>query len=90
MRIIIEARRVDTYLQVSIPRQSGGFRLSAAQSGWSGSLTRPRKLGAPSRCRLAPQVVLVESLVLGSCCRMYSRITVSSRPTVDTKYPPAQ
>jgi len=49
----------------------------------SGSLTRPDVIAA-ALWALLPHPQLVQSLVSTSWLRMYSRIAVSSRPTVDT------
>ena len=67
--------------QVMYPRQSRGLVMWAAQSGW---IFGPPEGGYFNRLSCSSR------LSSASWLRIYSRITFSSRPTVDTKYPRAQ
>jgi hypothetical protein len=55
-----------------------------------GSLTRPNLLGLLKVADQRHRFIWSRRLSSCSCFLMYSRITASSRPTVETKYPLAQ
>lgn len=55
-----------------------------------GSLTRPRFHEPTDGGRSAPKIHLIDSSVFFFLVANVLRIAVSSRPTVDTKYPRAQ
>jgi uncharacterized protein YhaN len=73
------------------PAEPGALLCEPLEAAYAGSLTRPRSLSATTT--VAPQYSSFNwssRWSSCSCLRMYARITASSRPTVDTKYPRAQ
>jgi hypothetical protein len=72
------------------PAEPEALGCEPLKAAWAGSLTRPRRYCG----RLVGGYFHIRNwssrLSSTSWLRMYSRIAVSSRPTVDTKYPRAQ